>query len=163
MRQKVLALLSVLFVLGILSSLVSAETGTFRKEDRARGVSAYVQFELDKGENAGYTVAKEAGSVSRYYVTLTRVGYRIDGVPLTFTTTVGANDLVFRPYTATNASATNNVINFRYASFVNNEIRKSVSYGSPSYCEAEHEYHLKASLSTSSATSSISFDGRFTP
>lgn len=100
-----------------------------------------------------------------YYVTLTSVSYRIPGVPYTFTTAVGQNDLVFRPYTSAMVKASDYTINFRGCIFdTNQEIRKSQSYAGVN-CRANYGqyYHLKCSLNSSSVTDTLTHSGRFTP
>lgn len=164
MRKKVIVLLSVLIVLGISSSMVYADTGYFFSEHRHRGVgSSYVAFDE---EHNYYTVGAPTKSTSGgyYYVTLKNISYTIPGVPYTFTTAIGKNDVIFRPYTDAQLSATNNTINFKYATADGlGEFRKSTSYGSPSYSESGHQYYLMCSLNSTSSTNLFNFSGRFTP
>jgi hypothetical protein len=172
MRKKILALLSVLIILGNSMSLVSAteadgksDTAYFRSETRSRGAGSYgVQFDDPVGVQWSWNPVKW-NTNSTYYVTLTKISYRIPGVPYTFTTAVGRNDLIFRPYTSAGVKATDYPINFRYGiTDTSGEIRKTQSYaGVSAYAHKAQEYSLKCSLNSTSETSLMSFDGRFTP
>ncbi|NLT11705.1 MAG: hypothetical protein GXY06_04755 [Clostridiaceae bacterium] len=154
MKKRIVALLSVILILSFSVSMVSAETGYFSSQKRVRGAgSTYVICNVNPSKST------DGGS---YYVTLTSFSYQIQGVPLVFNNVVGANDLVFRPYTTAGNEATSYPLNFKYASTDSNgEIRKNMSYGNNA--QKNHRYQLKCSLGASSATSEFVFSGRWTP
>lgn len=154
MKKKIVALLSVILILSFSVSMVSAETGYFYSQKRVRGAgSSYVICNVNPNKST------DGG---KFYVTLTSISYQIPGIPLVFRNDMGANDLVFRPYTSSGASASQYPINFKYASAdANGEFRKNMYY--EYNAQKNHRYQLKSSLNSTSATPEISFSGRWTP
>ena len=146
MKKKLSFIISLILVLCFPLAVVSANQET---------VSGSVTRGSESQAVSGNWIMKSSASNSDYCVNL--LGCSAPGIPTNY---VGANNLVFRPYTINNIEAAN-IVNF-YNSYCDGNNRLYGSYiggrgGNGS------SFYLKKSLSSSSTSSSMDYTLRWNP